>query len=206
MPSRAQDADRFSFNVGRLGYFVTEHNNDNNNWTPTQVMMDKMCLGDKEGVIDCSHLLPVGVWVGASTLKETSLYEWGTQETWLWAGAIARALSRKRQGSSLLLQLCVCVCVFSCVLFFVTPWAVAHQAPLSMGFSRQEYWSELPFPRPGDLPDLGTEPVSLTSPLQANSLPPATGEASCQFKTPGGQAREAGLVLSALLVFGFFFF
>ena len=99
-----------------------------------------------------------------------------------------------------------CVCVLSYVLFFVTPWAVAHQAPLSMGFSRQEYWSELPFPRPGDLPDLGTEPVSLTSPLQANSLPPATGEASCQFKTPGGQAREVGLVLSALLVFGVFFF
>ena len=116
MPSRAQDADRFSINVGRLGYFVTEHNNDKNNWTPTQVMMDKMCLGEKEGVIDCSHLLPVGVWVGASTLKETALYEWGTQETWQWAGAIARALSRKRQGSSLLLQLCVCaqLCLILC--------------------------------------------------------------------------------------------
>ena len=37
-------------------------------------------------------------------------------------------------------------------------WAVAHQAPLSMGFSRQEYWSELPFPSPGDLPDLEIEP------------------------------------------------
>ena len=43
---------------------------------------------------------------------------------------------------------------------FVTPWTGAHQAPLSMGFPRQEHWSGLPFPFPGDLPDPGTEPVS----------------------------------------------
>ena len=41
-----------------------------------------------------------------------------------------------------------------------TPWTVAHQAPLSMGFSRQEYWSGLPFPSPGDLPNPGIEPGS----------------------------------------------
>ena len=41
-----------------------------------------------------------------------------------------------------------------------TPWTVAHQAPPSMGFSRQEYWSGLPFPSPGDLPDAGIEPGS----------------------------------------------
>ena len=44
---------------------------------------------------------------------------------------------------------------FSCVQFFVTLWTVAHQVPLSMGFSRQEYWSGLPCPPPRDLPDLG---------------------------------------------------
>ena len=44
--------------------------------------------------------------------------------------------------------------------FFVTPWTVAHQAPLSMGFPRQKYWSELPFPSPGDLPDPGIESMS----------------------------------------------
>ena len=49
---------------------------------------------------------------------------------------------------------------FSHVQLFVTPWAVARQAPLSMGFSRQEYWSGLPFPAPGDLPDPGIELVS----------------------------------------------
>ena len=47
---------------------------------------------------------------------------------------------------------------------FVTLWTVAHQAPLSMGFSRQEYWSGVPCPPPGDLPDPGIEPTSPLSP------------------------------------------
>ena len=46
----------------------------------------------------------------------------------------------------------------------LTPWTVAHQAPLSMEFSRQEYWSGLTCPPPGDLPDPGIEPTSLMSP------------------------------------------
>ena len=46
------------------------------------------------------------------------------------------------------------------VRLFVTPWTVAHQPPPSMEFSRQEYWSGLPFPSPGDLPDPGIEPGS----------------------------------------------
>ena len=64
-------------------------------------------------------------------------------------------------------QRCVCkypwaavVESLSCVQLFVTPWTVAHQAPLSMGFSRQEYWSGLPFPPPRDLPNPGIEPSS----------------------------------------------
>ena len=52
---------------------------------------------------------------------------------------------------------------FSGVQLFATLWTVVHQAPLSMGFSRQEYWSGLPSPSPGDLPDPGTEPLSLMS-------------------------------------------
>ena len=62
---------------------------------------------------------------------------------------------------------CVCVCVCVCVraraqscVVFATPWTAARQAPLSVGFSRQEYWSGLPFPSPGDLPRPGTEPGS----------------------------------------------
>ena len=61
--------------------------------------------------------------------------------------------------------------LFSCSFVsdsFVTPWVVAHQAPLSTGFSQQEYWSGLPFPPPGDLPHPGIEPGSPA--LQADSL------------------------------------
>ena len=54
---------------------------------------------------------------------------------------------------------------FSYVQLFVTPWTVASQAPLSMGFSRQEYWNGLPCPPPGHLPDPGVKPVSLISHL-----------------------------------------
>ena len=59
-------------------------------------------------------------------------------------------------------MMCVCVKSLSRVQLFVTPWTVAHQAPLSMGFSRQEYWSGLPFPFPGHVPDPGIEPGSPT--------------------------------------------
>ena len=55
------------------------------------------------------------------------------------------------------------------VRLFPTPWTVAYQASLSMEFSRQEYWSELPFPSPGDLPNSGIKSGSPT--LQADSLP-----------------------------------
>ena len=54
-------------------------------------------------------------------------------------------------------------------LTLATPWTVACRAPLSLGFSRQEYWSVLPFPSPGDLPNPGIEPGSPA--LQADSLP-----------------------------------
>ena len=67
-------------------------------------------------------------------------------------------------------SVCVCVC-FSCsaVSNSATPWTVACQAPLFMEFSRQEYWSGLPYPPPGDLPHSGNEPGS-PAPL-ADSLP-----------------------------------
>ena len=60
---------------------------------------------------------------------------------------------------------------FSHIQLFVTPWTVACQAPLSMGFSKQEYWSGLPCPSPGDLPNPGIKLRSSASPaLQADSL------------------------------------
>ena len=56
---------------------------------------------------------------------------------------------------------------FSHVRLFATLWTIAHHAPLFMGFSKQEYWSGLPFPTAGDLPDPGVGPVSLTFPVLA---------------------------------------
>ena len=60
------------------------------------------------------------------------------------------------------LHVSLCVYMVSRVWLFATPWTVAYQAPLSMEFSRQEYWSELPFPIPGDLPSPRIEPMSIT--------------------------------------------
>ena len=59
---------------------------------------------------------------------------------------------------------------FSHVQLFATLWTIASQAPLSIGFSRQEYWSGLPCPPPGDLPDPGIEPMSPTSPVLAGGF------------------------------------
>ena len=61
------------------------------------------------------------------------------------------------------------IVVYSCLTFFVTPWTVTHQAPLSTGFPRQEYWNRFPFPSPGYLPDKRIKPGSLE--LQVVSLP-----------------------------------
>ena len=67
------------------------------------------------------------------------------------------------------MRVCVCVCAraLSRVRFFVTPCTVSHQAPLFMEFSRQEYWSGLPFPSPGDLTDPRIEATSPVSPALA---------------------------------------
>ena len=77
--------------------------------------------------------------------------------------------------------------LLSRVQLCVTPRTIAHQAPLPMGFSRQEYWSGLPCPPPGDLPDPGITPVSLRSPALAggfftNSTP---GKPSIHMQTHG---------------------
>ena len=61
-------------------------------------------------------------------------------------------------------------CVLSHIQLFATPWTVAHQAPLSVEFSKQENWSGLPFPPPVDLTDPGVEPASLASPALAGDF------------------------------------
>ena len=79
--------------------------------------------------------------------------------------------------------LCACAQPLSRVWLCVTPWTVVHQAPLSVGFSRQEYCSGLPCPPSGDLPDPGIEPTSLVSPALAGGFftTSATGEAHFIF-------------------------
>ena len=75
---------------------------------------------------------------------------------------IKRRLLLGRKAMTILKSMKVKVKQLSHVRLFVTPWTVAYQAPPSMGFSRQEYWGELLFPSPGDLPNPGTEPRSPT--------------------------------------------
>ena len=67
----------------------------------------------------------------------------------------------------------MCACMLSCLVIFgsfETPWTVAHQAPLLMGLSKQEYWNELLFPPPGDLPYPGSKSASLKSPALAGNF------------------------------------
>ena len=77
--------------------------------------------------------------------------------------------------------MCCLLSHFSHVRFFPTPWTVACYTPLSMGFSRQRYWSGLPFPPPGDFSDPGTEPTSLMSPALAGRFftTSATWDSAC---------------------------
>ena len=114
--------------------------------------------------------------------------------------------------------MCVCICVLFCafrytnwafvflrkvkvkspsrVLLFATPWTVAHQAPPSMGFSRQEYWSGLPFLSPGDLPDPGIKPRSPA--FQADALtsePP--GKPQSLKRLPFSVPKWAAYLVSA---------
>ena len=85
----------------------------------------------------------------------------------------------------------LCICLFlslSHAYSFATLWTVAHQGPLSMGFSRQEYWSDLLFPSLGDLPDPGIEPTSLASPALASGF--VTAEPQGRTEEGKRQARH----------------
>ena len=95
----------------------------------------------------------------------------------------------------LLLIMTTCMHVlsrFSCVGLLATLWTVAHQAPQSLGFSRQEYRSGLPCPPPGDLPDPGIEPVSLMSPAPAGGVFTTNATHSHWI-----QAHPKGLILTS---------
>ena len=94
-------------------------------------------------------------WVqslGREDLLEEGMATYSSTLTWRipWTEEPGRLWSMKVKAKSL-----------SCVQLFATPWTVAYQAPPSVGFSRQEYWSGLPFPSPEDLPDPGIKPKYL---------------------------------------------
>ena len=136
-------------------------------------------LGDSDAS-QCMRITAPSLW-GAMMVEVRE------QEAWGW-GILKVISSRWTEGflnlnkkictSSQLCRLVtlVVVIMLSHVWRFVTPWTVACQAPLSMGFSRQEYWSGLPFPPPRDLYDPGIKPTSLASPALARgfftTLPP----------------------------------
>ena len=85
---------------------------------------------------------------------------------------------------------------FSCVQLFSTLWIIAHQVPLSMGSSRQEYWSGLPFPSPRNLHNPGIEPMSPA--LQADSLPSEPpGKPTIKQKIPTDWVKKTAKALKS---------
>ena len=87
----------------------------------------------------------------------------------------------------------VCAQSLGCVWLFMTPWTVGCQAPLSVGFLRQEYWSRWPFPTPRHLPDLGIEPLSPSPPTYAG------GVGSLPLCPPPGKPKNTGVGSLSLL-------
>ena len=101
---------------------------------------------------------------------EQATKQWNKEEIWGGGICILR-LTWKDIPVTTSFQSCMSAKLFSGVRVFATPWTVAHQGLLSMGFLRQEYWSGLPFPSPGDLPDPGIKPRSPAPPaLPMDSL------------------------------------
>ena len=118
----------------------------------------------------------VGLLIGG-TEEDTLLlgYSCQTQATCIWSWEPSDKPTLRDKVITVIK--CMCVCVYaramslqSC-LTLATPWIIPHQAPLSLGFLRQEYWSGLPFPPPGDFPHPGIKLTSAFPALEVDSLP-----------------------------------
>ena len=118
------------------------------------------CVGLRQGVWSYLNLESILLYPFYIRLKKKKK-NWAHKESVTYQG--------HKLANACLRFLTLKVKSLSRVRLFVTPWTVAYQSSLSMGFSRQEYWSGLPFPSPGDLPDLGNKLVSPA--LQVDSLP-----------------------------------
>ena len=138
-----------------------------------------------------------GTWVGEQ--KNTHMAEENQECVFQMGAGLGKAwVFRIDRACDLGKKMRVKVKLLSCVRLFETPWTVAHQAPLSMGFSRQEYWSGVPFPSPGDLPNPGIKPGSPA--LRADVLssePPGKG---CDWGS--GEEIKTWRALKMLLVGG----
>ena len=109
------------------------------------------CVGLRQGVWSYLNLESILIYPFYIRLKKKKK-NWAHKESVTYQG--------HKLANACLRFLTLKVKSLSRVRLFVTPWTVAYQSSLSMGFSRQEYWSGLPFPSPGDLPDPGIEPRS----------------------------------------------
>ena len=131
---------------------------------------------------DGSLLLTPGVFHEALDLRAGGQQCWGLCSSF-WAAFCSSGNSDESTDPNLSTHWTL-LSRFSCIWLFATPWTVARQAPLSMGFSRQEYWSGLPCP-PGDLPDPGIEPTSLRSPPLADGFFTTSATWEALPKPPG---------------------
>ena len=102
----------------------------------------------------------------------------------LWSPAVHSPGSWQAVLENNMFSCCSCLVIKSCPTLCDSPWTVAHQAPRSLGFARQEYWSELSSPSPGDLPDPRIETVSSISCITADSLLLSHWESPTSFLPP----------------------
>ena len=136
------------------------HNYSPHNWTAWQDL--HICMSAQLRAVLSGVSLFIQIWQNLAGKQEY----WGRQVRFL-DNYIVPIKNSQDQPS--VVRACT-LSHFSCVWLSATLWTVASQAPLSMGFSRQEYWSGLPFPPPGDLPDPGIEPTSPSSPALAGGF------------------------------------
>ena len=130
------------------------------NWASTSMILALAFSGDK-GFHDFVLRWPFQCVCSLGSIQQKPMNNWCPM--WLVWGTHGWSIFIVKQSIFFLSIMygAYCAQMFSCVWLFATAWTIACQVPLSMGFSRQEYWSVLLFPPPGDLFDPGIEPLSL---------------------------------------------
>ena len=135
-----------------------------------------------------SFILPLGLQDNTVMICVVPHFPWVSEEVWAWR------VEGDRSGPWIAWErfpkdtMCL---VLSRVCLFAIPWTVASQAPLSMGFHRQQYWSGLPFPSPGDLPDWGSKPASPVSPALLILIPAEPSSESAEDTWRAAREEEA---------------